>query len=216
MPQKEIKQPPCWWGSNTKMNGIHQNPLCVDEKEINSNVKDRKQWWLLSLRGTQRSGYFYLLFSLFVSGNWIINILTGNLTALWEYKHVRTWVSSISWNWTDSPFHFHFPPREIMIRLTFCHWRIMFVFNGIWLPNLLNKQAVEATVQSKQDRHVLRKTVEIFNSFLTALPRSARLPQSTMTSGVQMWSLVPNVFVCVWVCVFLNANVCSVGNCCLL
>lgn len=113
------------------------------------------------------------------------------------------------------PFQFHFPPREMMIRLTLCHWRIMFAFNGIRLPNLLNKQAVEATVQSKQDRRVLRKTVEIFNSFLTALPQPGY--------HSLYWHLErrcgPLSQICLSVCVSVCISECkyfSVGKCCLL
>lgn len=45
----------------------------------------------------------------------------------------------------------------------------MFASQGIWLPNLLNKQAVEGTAQSKQRGHMLRKALETFNSFLAVL-----------------------------------------------
>lgn len=212
MPQKEIKQPPVD-GEVIQRRMGYTKTLSVWMKKKSSvmwkteNNDDSSPWKVLRYQGIFT--YFSLFFLWQLDYKWNID-RKSNSSLRVQICQDMGFINLLKLDWP--PFHFHFPPREMMIRLTFCHWRIMFAFNGIRLPNLLNKQAVEATVQSKQDRHVLRKTVEIFNSFLTALPRSARLPLSTLTSGAQMWSLVPNVFVCVWVCVFLKANVFLLAN----
>lgn len=103
-----------WWlggqkdGWNTKK--VAFNMLCVDEKEIKSQLsagqKKKQKDWSLSSSGPLPSQ--------------VMNeMLTGNVTAPWEHKYVRTWVLSISWCRTSPTFPFHFPPRVMMIGLTF-------------------------------------------------------------------------------------------------
>ncbi len=148
MPQKEIRQPPCWWGSQTKMDGI---PNCNDnktfsmrmKKELKSpcNLKDRKQ--LLPAERYSEIGVFS--YSGLFHNQIMDAILAGNLTAPWDHKYLRKWASSVSWCWTSPPFPFHFSLREKMSQLI-CHWRTLFAFTGIWLLSLLNKQAAEVIV----------------------------------------------------------------------
>lgn len=194
MPQKEIRQPPCWWGGNTKTDGIKGHIIkvyfvWVKEKSQVTNLKDNKSKITPLLGGIQGSwGCPFLFLFLFTVGL-RVKCWQENLPAHWEHKYVSTWASR-------PPFPVPFPPEVVMIGSTLRHWRVMFASQGIWLPNLLNKQAVEGTAQSKQRRRMLRKALEIFNSFLAVLSLFLHQP-GRHGPTVDIWNadVVPNLTV---------------------
>lgn len=117
MPQKEMRQCPCWWGSQTVTVGI---PKCSNGKTFSLCMKKKSKVNFI-WRIVDNNYSFLIFFSLFgpILSQIMDEILTGNLKAPWEHKYLRKWASSVSLCWTSPPFPLDFPVREKMSGLIF-------------------------------------------------------------------------------------------------
>lgn len=166
MPQKEIRRPPCWWGSQTKMDGTkncsNSKTFCVWMKKKStveviwrtennncSPLTDQRSVCFVSRWPFSRSDYRRDL-----GRKCKISLRTQISQEVGFIHHIMPDYSSLS-------FSLHTKRKDE--GLIFLYWRLIFAFAGIWFLNQWNKQAVEATAQSKQNRRLLRKAPEMLN-----------------------------------------------------
>lgn len=86
MPQKEISQSPCWWGGNTKTDGIKGHItkvyfVWVKEKSQVTNLRDNKSKITPLLGGIQASWGCPFLFLFFFHSRIKGEMLTGEFTS---------------------------------------------------------------------------------------------------------------------------------------